>query len=497
MKITPSILYNYHQCPHKVWRDKFGIKEEEIIDQNPFVQLLWESGSQHEQKIISKLFEHILDLSDGTKDERIIKTQEAIQNKIKLIYQPVLTIDNLFGIPDLIELQNDGNYLPIDIKSGHGLDAKSGADEVFNQKKHYALQLCLYVEILIKKGLANLKEGFIIDVNGEKVKYELNKSMSPRNPQTFWEYYSEVKSTVSEILEGNQKNEPALSGICKMCSWYNSCKNWCKTNDDPTLIFSLGRNLRDKLKSEAGISTVGDIGTMDIPSLLNIKQRDKTFLKGVGEATLIKIKNRAVILKENRAPVSYEKFNFPEVKFELFFDIEDDPTQDFVYLHGLYVREKGKEYFKAFVAKTTEKVEEEKAWIDFWNYIRSLPKDNFAVYFYSQHEKSMYFRLQKRYPNVISEAELSDFFNGENVLDLYTDFVLKSTDWALGSYSIKEIATYLGFKWRDQTPSGALSIQWFDEYIKTGDLNILNRILEYNEDDCKATMILKDKLATM
>jgi predicted RecB family nuclease len=54
------------------------------------------------------------------------------------------------------------------------------------------------------------------------------------------------------------------------------------------------------------------------------------------------------------------------------------------------------------------------------------------------------------------------------------------------------LAQYLGFKWRDETPSGALSIQWFNEYIETKDPKKLERILLYNEDDCKATMVLKD-----
>ena len=47
---------------------------------------------------------------------------------------------------------------------------------------------------------------------------------------------------------------------------------------------------------------------------------------------------------------------------------------------------------------------------------------------------------------------------------------------------------------RDESPSGALSIQWFNEFIKTGDENILYRLLAYNEDDCKATMVLKQAL---
>jgi len=65
------------------------------------------------------------------------------------------------------------------------------------------------------------------------------------------------------------------------------------------------------------------------------------------------------------------------------------------------------------------------------------------------------------------------------------------------SYSLKALATYLGFKWRDETPSGALSIQWFNDYIESKDEDILKRILEYNEDGCKATMILKDNLVDL
>lgn len=497
MRLTPSILYNYYQCPHKVWRDNFGPRDEEIVETNPFVKLLWDKGIQHEKNIIQKIYSELHDLSTGTIEERIARTKEAIQNKVKLIYQPVLTFDTLFGIPDLLELQANGDYFPIDIKSGQGFEGQSDFDDEQKQKKHYALQLCLYVEILTKIGLIKTCEGFIIDGDGEKIKYELDKGISPKNPQTFWEYYVEVKKNVIDILEAKQINEPAMSGICKLCSWYHSCKNWCKTNDDPTQIFYLGRSVRDKLKSQAFIKTVDDVINMDIPTLLADKKKDKTFLKGIGEGTLLKAQTRAKILKDQSEPVAYTQFTFPNVQYELFFDIEDDPTQDFVYLHGLYVRENGKEYFKEFVALTTESNAEEKAWSDFWAYIRSLPQNNFSVYYFSQHEKTTYFKLQKKHPNVISVEELTTFFENDKVLDLYTNFVLKHTDWPLGSYSIKELATYLGFNWRDETPSGALSIQWFNEYIKTGDKNILKRILEYNEDDCKATMILKDKLKAM
>ena len=98
------------------------------------------------------------------------------------------------------------------------------------------------------------------------------------------------------------------------------------------------------------------------------------------------------------------------------------------------------------------------------------------------------------YTDAIRKDELDSMFTSSHAIDLYTHCILKHTDWPLYSYSLKDIARYLGFNWRDKTPSGALSIQWFNEYLKDLDQTKLQRILDYNEDDCKATMIIKDFL---
>ena len=104
--------------------------------------------------------------------------------------------------------------------------------------------------------------------------------------------------------------------------------------------------------------------------------------------------------------------------------------------------------------------------------------------------------MRKLYPDVISESDLESFFNNPNVIDLY-DTVKRHTDWPVSSYSLKDLAQYLDFTWRDETPSGALSIQWFNEFIETGDEECLKRLLIYNEDDCKATMILKEGIEAL
>jgi len=116
----------------------------------------------------------------------------------------------------------------------------------------------------------------------------------------------------------------------------------------------------------------------------------------------------------------------------------------------------------------------------------------YSLYYYSSHEKSVYKSLGEKYPDIITSDEVQTFFQQENVIDLYSDVIFKKTDWPLSSYSLKEIASYLGFKWRDDTPSGALSIQWYSEYCENLNEEILQRILDYNEDDCLALMRIKE-----
>jgi predicted RecB family nuclease len=83
-------------------------------------------------------------------------------------------------------------------------------------------------------------------------------------------------------------------------------------------------------------------------------------------------------------------------------------------------------------------------------------------------------------------------FEPTRAIDLYGDVVLKATEWPTRDHSIKTLAKYLGFTWRDTHPSGAASIEWFDRWCREHNPEILRRILDYNEDDCRATRVLLD-----
>jgi len=493
--ITASTLYDYIRCPHRVWRDKYGPQDEKDKDVNPFVKLLWEKGIQHEEKIVKTLGAYI-DLRQGTIEERIARTTTALQSGENLLYQPVIRAGDLLGIPDLLQKCSDGTYKPIDIKSGVALEGDEDDEAPGKPKKHYAVQLCLYVDILKQNGFQKSKTADIIDIGADVVTYKLDESIGPRTPMSWWQLYLQTKKEVQLQLRNSEGNQPAMCGVCKLCPWYSSCTKWCRETDDMTTIFYVGRKVRDTLSRELDISSALEVEGLDVETLVKRKEKDKDYLKGLGETSLTTMVRRAHVLKTRKSPVVYSKKSFPEVSTELFFDIEDDPTQDFVYLHGVLERNNGKERYLSFVAPTNSAEDEQKAWSDFWRYIKSLKANNFTVYYYSHHEKTTYKRLFNKYPDIIEADYLESFFENSNVIDLYK-FVSKNTDWPTWNYSLKTLATYLGFHWRDETPSGALSIEWFSRYLESKDPKILERILQYNEDDCRATLVLKDALEKM
>lgn len=495
MFITASKLYDYLQCNHKVWRDVYGPQEEKINETNPFVQLLWDKGVLHEKEVIKSIGK-FTDISEGSHEERFKKTLQAMKDGVELIYQGVLQHDNLMGIPDFLRKKTDGTYIPVDVKSGRGYEGSddNGESEMDKLKKHYAVQLCLYQELLQKLGFSNKFEGIIYDIDNNEIYYDLTQQIGVRTKKMWTEFYFEMKEEVQELISNEKKNKPALGGKCKLCPWYLSCKKWVKETHDLTNIFYVGQRARNVINRDLNIEKIEDIESIDINEIMKIKKLNKDYMKDVGEKTLQKIKQRALILDKIKKPVIYNPITLPKTSYELYFDIEDDPTQGFIYLHGVYERSTKGERFIPFLAKYFTREDEKLAWKEFIDYIYSLPQNDYSLYYYSQHEKTNYRKLQQQYPDVISEEDVLKLFNSENSVDLYS-IILKNTDWPLPSYSLKEIAIYLGFKWRDETPSGALSIQWYNEYLNTKDEKIINRILEYNEDDCKATMIIKDYLS--
>lgn len=485
------MLYDYVQCPHRTAMDLFHDPTDR--DQvSPFVQLLWERGADHEREVIKNLRVPFLDLSMYALAEKERRTLEAMDQGVPLIYGGRITADDLLGDPDLLRKES-GGYVAGDIKSGAGEEG-GGEHEDGKPKLHYAVQLALYTDILEKMGRSADRRAFVWDIHGDEVPYDFVATYGTRSPRCLWNEYEASLAAVRSIASRNVATLPAYGGVCKHCVWYSTCLATLKNSKDLTLIATLGRAKRDIMLAQ--IPSLDELAAID-PA--EYTRDGKTVFAGIGPATLEKYQARAKLLTTKdakaylTAPVS-----LPAQNRELFFDVEVDPMRDVCYLHGFVERLDGdasKERFVAFFADEPTPQGEERAFSEAWTFLRGAQPC--AVYYYSKYERTIYRKLQAKYPSVCSAEDVEALFDPALAIDLYSDVVMKATEWPTHDFSIKTLATYLGFSWRDTHPSGAASIEWFHRWIENRDPQVRQRILDYNEDDCRATRVLLDGVRAM
>ena len=481
------MLYDLVSCPHRVAMDLFADPVQRDAP-NPFIQLLWEKGSLFEKQVIEELEVPFTDLSLQAGDEKERSTLEAMQRGDSLIYSGRMQAAGLLGDPDLLRKEGDG-YVAGDVKSGSG---EEGPEDHSRPKKHYAVQLALYTDILERKGLSAGRRAFVWDVNGEEVVYDFGELQGKRNPKTLWQDYQACLAEAKSIVEQADQTLAAYSAICKLCHWYTACTSRLVDADDLSLIPQLGRASRDTLMNR--LPTIRSLAESDPTEFVIGK---KTAFPGIGPASLEKFHARAQLITagDEARPYFREPVTLPEGELELFFDIEVDPMRDVCYLHGFIERRHRNnetERFVSFFADEPTAEAERQAFAAAWGYLREHQSG--VLYYYSKYERTIYRKLRAKYPDVCTEDELESLFDPGRAVDLYYDVVLKATEWPTRDFSIKTLASYLGFAWRDPHPSGAASIEWFHRWVETGDAAIRQRILDYNEDDCRATRVLRDAI---
>ncbi|MFJ3048425.1 TM0106 family RecB-like putative nuclease [Herbaspirillum chlorophenolicum] len=488
--ISGSMLYDAVHCPHRVSMDVFedpGLRD----DPSPFLEMLWEQGWNHEFEVIDRLGDGVLNLFSLEAAEKEVRTLEAIKNKVPLIYAGRIRHDDLVGEPDLLFLRGDA-YIAGDIKSGSGFDGDESSGKL---KRHYAVQVAHYTNIL---ELLNFSDGrksaVILDGGHNEVPYLLADPQGVRNKTTWWTLYLETLQYIRQLLDRSETSKAALSAQCGHCHWRRRCEDVLREVDDLTLIAELGRAKRDLMF--ASFPNVASLATSDPADYI---KGSKTSFPGIGPDTLQKFQARAILLKlPDAKPYFREPVELPSSEVEVFFDIEDDPMRGMCYLHGFVERRGGvnaTERYIACVALEPTPAEEERAFRDAWTYLMGLGGEA-RVYYYSKYERTAWKKLAERYPGVCSVGEVEALFSEEWMVDLLYGVVSK-TEWPTNNRSIKTLAKYLGFRWRDSNPSGAASIEWYNQWVETGSAEVRQRILDYNEDDCRATRVLLDGLRTI
>jgi predicted RecB family nuclease len=452
-----------------------------------FVQLLWEGGRQHEKEVLSTIGDGVVDLRDlRCPDHRFVATVDALESDARIILGARLEVDDRLGLPDIIE-RIDGEWVAGDVKSGCALDADGKRPRL-----EYAVQVAHYAELLADLGHGSPDAGFVIGRDGKRTKYDLSARWR-RDGASLTDITSMLADQARGIRDENSESRGALSAICKLCHWQTVCKAELTEAGDATLIAGVGRSVRDALLPIA--PSVRALADLAIPAAATAK----SLVAGVGIERLRRFQDRArLLLIPGAQPYARRPLGLTRVARELHFDIEADPSRDnLIYLHGILDRRLGsdgqtEEYVQFFADGPDGERDAFAAAMNF------LTADQSAmIYYYSKYERTSYRLLQARYPDVCSPEDIERLFNPKRAIDLLFDVIMPWTEWPTSNVSIKTLARYVGFDWRDTDASGASSIVWFDDYVKSGDPAIRERIVIYNCDDVRASAAVLDGLIAL
>lgn len=296
-------------------------------------------------------------------------------------------------------------------------------------------------------------------------------------------YGTNPKFKKIDLKEEIRKVIHAIQEIRKMGAGVN-CESYFRLNRHCSECRNSGF-CREKAKTIDHLSLIGGIGEKEIQNLnargiFTVTQLAHTFRPR-------RTANNNPITKHNyalRAKAILDSKIYvvqcgviPTAKICAYLDIEGIPDREFYYLVGLLLVKDGKKQCHQFWADTVD--DQGRIWTEFLNVIRGL--DEVVLFHYGKYDSEWLRKMERRYgcEDTTSEKLRKSVVN---VLSLIYGKVYFPT---YGN-SLKEIATFTGFKWAEDKASGLQSIAWRKRWELTPNTVDKEILLQYNRDDCTA-----------
>lgn len=445
------------------------------------MEKLLEKGILHEEKYVKGL--SFVEVEERKPADAFAHTMMLMREGVELIYQGEIESEMngvLYrGRPDLLEKRYDKEsefgdyyYAPCDIKSSTDI------------KPEQWMQLTLYAKILEELQKVFPQDVSIINRDHGRIAFSIEEK---HRIKTF-----DRIDVILSVMKG-KKPPLKLSSSCKYSPWYSQCVAEAEKAHDIALLYRLDSRSHEVLR-ECGINTVTDAAEMDVDTL------PKVPYAGIDTLRRVRLQAQSLLsgeLKWVGHPV------LPETALNIYFDIEGDPLIDVQYLWGFWVsgdpdgvyaqighvrKQEDGRYFVYFLAEQPE--DEREMWKLFLQWLEILPQEKFTVWHYNKYERVQCEKLAKLYGDSDPLRRFMSHFVDLEIV------VRDSVIFPLYFYSIKDIAKskFLNFKWRHVKAGGAQSIFWYEEWLEKNDRSILNDIVNYNEDDVRATEFLRNWL---
>lgn len=276
---------------------------------------------------------------------------------------------------------------------------------------------------------------------------------------------------------------------CNLCHWYAYCRAEALAERHLSLVPGVTPSRYEQLQL-MGVETLSALAQMSSAQLQAAfgketgKQLSQQAIASASDRALPKPEAIARLLRQS--PSDWLDRNGSPI--EIHFDIEAEPDLDLDFLLGALVvdRRSGQQTYHSFLAESP--ADEGRVWSEFLELMDAYPQA--PIYHFCDYEVKTIRRLARLYRTAPSRTEALV----RRCVDLH-QWVTQATVLPVESYALKPIARWLGFDWRNPNANGAQCICWYNDWLDTGDRAALAAIVEYNEDDCRATHALKTWLA--
>ncbi len=266
-----------------------------------------------------------------------------------------------------------------------------------------------------------------------------------------------------------------LNKHCPECQFRAGCLAQAERDDELSLLDRITPKARQRYHNR-GIFTVRQLSYIYRP-----RRRGKRAPKA---AVQHQPELQALALRTGKTYL-HELPTLPRHGVELFLDIEGIPDQHWYYLFGLLVCHDGAAAYRAFWADAVE--HEERIWRQLLATLDEFP--DAPVYHYGQYEQRAITTLAKRYQTDCGGLD-------QRLINLNAS-VYGKVYFPVRSNRLKDIGRFLGASWSVAEASGLLSLVWRQSWEETGWSDDKQRLLTYNEEDCRALLSLADELTRL
>lgn len=488
MLITDSLLLDYKRCSRRAFLNIYGDTTQQDPERD-FLQKLRQENKRHGVSVLETFYSHYEQsyVSGLSWREKAQATEQLMQQGVECIYKGILWIDNTLQSNDLSE--ESINILPENYQylGKPQLLIKQPGESKFGNWSYYPVSIHLGRKAKPEyKLLATFYAQLLAIIQNTPVPTpELIVRPLKHSSVDIIQWLPKLQLILDEcvtMLGTVQEPEVFISRQrCNLCRWYSYCYKIAQSQEHLSLVPGVTPSRYQSLQ-EIGVITTESLATANL----------NTIEEQIGAKLANKLQQQARSLVHNQ-PILHPQSQYnPSEKLsnqtiELYFDIEAEPERNLDYLLGVVVvnRLTHTQKFYPLLAETPE--EEGIIWRQFLELVNRY--DQAPIFHFSDYEKDTIQRLGNLYQT--PDSQIKHLVS--RLVDLH-HCVTTSVILPVENYSLKSLANWLGFHWRDAGVSGDQCVCWYDQWLNTGDRSCLASIVRYNEDDCLATLHLKNWL---